>query len=117
MRLLVLGTGAMAAAHARAFSVIPGVTLVAGVDVDKARAADFGKAHGFSKSFTDLDKAIAWGEFDAVTNVTPDAVHHPTTMQCLAAGKPVFCEKPLAQSFPLATRWRRRRKKPSSSTW
>ena len=52
--------------------------------------------------FTDLDSAIAWGEFDAAANVTPDAVHHPTTMKLIAAGKHILCEKPLATTYPLA---------------
>ncbi|MGO7522629.1 Gfo/Idh/MocA family protein, partial [Rhizobium brockwellii] len=42
------------------------------------------------------EDALAWGEFDAVANVTPDRVHHPTTLQAIAASKHVFCEKPLA---------------------
>ena len=39
MRLLILGTGRMAEAHATAFAAIEGVTLAACVDVDVARAA------------------------------------------------------------------------------
>ena len=54
---------------------------------------------GSRKAFPSLDAALAWGEFDAITNVTPDSIHHPTTMAALAAGKHVFCEKPLATDY------------------
>jgi predicted dehydrogenase len=102
MRLLILGTGAMAATHARAFGAIPGCEIVAGADIDLARAKTFADKHGIPQAFGTLESALAWGQFDAVANVTPDAAHYATTMQCLAAGKPVFCEKPLAHSYPLA---------------
>ncbi|UJW84679.1 Gfo/Idh/MocA family protein [Devosia sp. SL43] len=96
MRLLILGTGGMANAHADNFSKIDGVSLVGGVDVDPARLAEFCATHGIERQFASLEDALAWGEFDAVANVTPDRIHHPTTMQAIAAGKHVFCEKPLA---------------------
>ncbi len=102
MRLLVLGTGGMANTHAEHFSAIPGVELVGAVDVDPARAAAFAERHGIARTFADLQQALAWGEFDAATNVTPDRVHHPTTLALLAAGKHVLCEKPLAESFAKA---------------
>jgi predicted dehydrogenase len=102
MRLLILGTGGMANAHAEAFKAIPGVKLVAGVDVRLQAAKAFARKHGFRAVFTDLDEAIAWGGFDAAANVTPDAVHHPTTLKLIAAGKHVFCEKPLAETYEKA---------------
>ncbi len=102
MRLLVLGTGGMANTHAEHFSAIPCVELVGAVDVDPARAAAFAERHGIARTFADLQQALAWGEFDAATNVTPDRVHHPTTLALLAAGKHVLCEKPLAESFAKA---------------
>ncbi len=96
MRLLILGTGGMAAQHATNFSKIDGVTVVAGVDVDPNRLAAFNAEHKIERGFASLDAALAWGEFDAITNVTPDSIHHPTSIAALQAGKHVFCEKPLA---------------------
>ena len=96
MRLLILGTGGMAAAHARNFSAIDGVTLVGGVDVVPERLAAFLAEHKIPRGFASIEEALAYGEFDAVANVTPDRIHHPTTLQAIAAGKHVFCEKPLA---------------------
>lgn len=102
IRLLVLGTGGMAKAHATAFAQDPRVEMVAACDVMPGRAAEFAAANGMAKSFENLDEAIMWGGFDAATNVTPDAIHHPTTMKLLAAKKHVLCEKPLAENFALA---------------
>jgi predicted dehydrogenase len=102
IRLLVLGTGGMANTHALNFSTIAGVELVAAVDVDQVRVQAFALRHDIAKTFTSLDDAIAWGEFDAVTNVTPDKIHYPTTLKLLAAGKHVLCEKPLAEDYAKA---------------
>ncbi|WP_103256758.1 Gfo/Idh/MocA family protein [Tabrizicola aquatica] len=96
VRLLILGTGGMAKNHAEHFTAIPGVTLVGGVDTRTEPLAAFQAAHGIPHGFASLAEALAWGEFDAVTNVTPDAAHHVTTLPLLAAGKHVLCEKPLA---------------------
>ena len=102
VRILVLGTGGMAAAHAKAFAEDPRCEMVATVDVVPGRAEAFAKQFSITNHFTDLDQAIAWGGFDAAANVTPDAIHHPTTMKLLAAKKHVFCEKPLAENYALA---------------
>ncbi len=102
IRLLILGTGGMANTHAMNFATIAGVQLVAAVDVDQVRVRAFAARHEISRTFTSLDEAIAWGEFDAVTNVTPDKIHYPTTLKLLAAGKHVLCEKPLAEDYAKA---------------
>ncbi|WP_416798171.1 Gfo/Idh/MocA family protein [Ciceribacter azotifigens] len=99
VRLLVLGTGGMANTHAMNFATIPDVQLVAAVDVDIAKARAFAARHDIPNTFTSLEEALAWGEFDAVTNVTPDRAHHPTTLPLIAAGKHVMCEKPLAETY------------------
>jgi predicted dehydrogenase len=92
----------MARRHAEHFLPLDGCELVAGVDLNEERLAAFCGDFGIPRSFGDLDEAIRWGGFDATANVTPDAVHYPTTMRLIEAGKPVFCEKPLAPTYPLA---------------
>ena len=96
VRILILGTGGMANNHAEKFAEIEGVSLVAGVDTRPGPLADFCARHNIPNGFASVDEALAWGEFDAVTNVTPDAAHYPTTLPFLKAGKHVLCEKPLA---------------------
>ena len=99
IRVLILGTGGMANHHAEHYAAIAGVKLVAGVDTDATRLANFKAKHGIETGFASVADALAWGQFDAVSNVTPDPVHYPTTMPVLAAGKHVLCEKPLAVNY------------------
>jgi len=102
MRLLILGTGSMAKAHATAFATEPDVEIVAAVEPHAERRQAFAVEHNIANTFATLEEAIAWGEFDSAANVTPDVVHYPTTMQLIAARKHVFCEKPLATDYPHA---------------
>ena len=99
MRLLILGTGWMAQEHARQFGKIDGVELAGAVDVERSRVDEYSDTYGIPERFTSLEDALAWGKFDAAVNVTPDRIHHPTTMMLVEAGKPVLCEKPLAENY------------------
>ncbi|SDA71599.1 Gfo/Idh/MocA family protein [Mesorhizobium qingshengii] len=95
-RLLLLGTGGIAGHHVEEFARIPGCAIVACVDQVPGRAAAFAAANRIGDFFESLEAAITWGEFDAAINATPDGAHRATTLALLAAGKHVFCEKPLA---------------------
>nr|WP_316651397.1 Gfo/Idh/MocA family oxidoreductase [uncultured Gellertiella sp.] len=98
VRVLVVGTGGMARVHVEAYQAMDGVEVVGGVDPREGPRTEFLARHAIPHGFSTVEEALAWGEFDAVSNVTPDQVHYATTLPLLAAGKHVLCEKPLATS-------------------
>lgn len=112
IRLGIVGTGGMANAHATEFLKIPGVELAAVCDVDAKRAQEFARKHGdTAQVFTDFQKLLADAEVDAISNVTPDNLHAPLSLQAIAAGKHILCEKPLATNHADALRMAKAAKK------
>jgi myo-inositol 2-dehydrogenase/D-chiro-inositol 1-dehydrogenase len=90
----VIGTGVMGAEHARLLrEVTGGAHLAAVCDADEGRAK--AAAHG-AALFTDAQALIASDKVQAVVIASPDATHAGYALACVAAGKPVLCEKPIA---------------------
>ncbi len=98
-RLLLLGTGVIAAHHMAEFAGIPECAIIACVDLVPGKAGTFAAKNGIGDYFESLEEAISWGRFDAAINCTPDGAHKATTLAMLVAGKHVLCEKPLAPSY------------------
>lgn len=63
------------------------------------RTADFAQRYGYRRHTTDLAQALADPRVDAVVLGTPNAVHAEQAAACLAAGKHVLVEIPLAMSY------------------
>jgi len=99
VRVLIVGTGGMARKHVTTYADIEGVEVVAGVDTNAANLKSFCDEFAIPHRFANVTEALDWGDFDAVSNVTPDGVHHATTIPLLEAKKHVLCEKPLASNF------------------
>ncbi len=96
LRIAVVGVGHLGRHHARILSSLPGVTLVAVVDKNRARAEEIASATGARAL---VDHAELLGQVDAVTIAVPTELHHDVARPFLAAGVPVLVEKPMARSL------------------
>jgi predicted dehydrogenase len=70
------------------------IRIVTAVETNPARAA-FAAEHGVAFA-SDLSEVLADPKIDAVILCTPHALHTQQVLAVAAAGKHVFCEKPLA---------------------
>ncbi|WP_374309639.1 Gfo/Idh/MocA family protein [Dongia sp.] len=82
--------------------VIPAMLRAKGVEIaaiasrDAARAREVAQKLGIPKSYGTYEALLADPEIEAVYNPLPNHLHVPVTLQALAAGKHVLCEKPIA---------------------
>jgi len=87
----------MAKVHANRFTPLAErLELVAAVDLEKERAQAVANLVPGARAATDYREVL--DEVDAVLLVLPHHLHHPVAMECLAAGKHVLVEKPMANS-------------------
>ncbi|UFU04374.1 Gfo/Idh/MocA family oxidoreductase [Ruania suaedae] len=72
--------------------------LVAVMRRDGAKAADYARRHQVPRWYDDADALLADPAVDAVYVATPPDSHRDYTLRALAAGKPVYVEKPMART-------------------
>lgn len=87
-----------------AFNKVPNSSLVAVMRRDALKAADYARRHGVPKWYDKATDLINDPEIDAVYIATPPLQHEEYTIQALAAGKPVYVEKPMAINAEAAKR-------------
>lgn len=87
-----------------AFNKVPNSSLVAVMRRNARKAADYARRHGVAKWYDNATDLINDPEVDAVYIATPPLQHEEYTIQALAAGKPVYVEKPMAINAEAAKR-------------
>lgn len=92
----IIGLGVMGTDHARILAETRGVTLEVLCDADGARASAIADETGARNTTNNPAAVIGDPSVEAVLIASPDATHRELTLACLAAGKHVLCEKPLA---------------------
>ncbi|MFN0116656.1 MAG: Gfo/Idh/MocA family protein [Paracoccaceae bacterium] len=103
----LIGTGFMGKAHALALASAPRVfdlayepVLHSVADVTQEAAERAARSYGFAHATADWRAMVADPAIHAVSVTAPNALHREMALAAIAAGKHVWCEKPLA---PLAT--------------
>jgi myo-inositol 2-dehydrogenase / D-chiro-inositol 1-dehydrogenase len=97
VRVGVIGTGMIGEDHVRRLTrVVAGASVTAVTDVDKDRAAAVAERFGVPTVHANGEDVIADDQVDAVVVASWGPTHAEYVLASIAAGKPVFCEKPLA---------------------
>ncbi|WP_172330118.1 Gfo/Idh/MocA family protein [Mangrovicoccus sp. HB161399] len=106
LRIGLIGTGFMGKAHVFGFASAPKVfdlpmeiELACVADITEEAAAKAAAAFGFARGTADWREMIADPGIDVIDITAPNALHKEMALAAIAAGKHVYCEKPLA---PLA---------------
>jgi predicted dehydrogenase len=92
----VLGSGFIAAYHARAVAEVPGAELVAAANWRPESLARLAAECGIPRTTTDWRELVGDPGIDAVVVATPNSLHAEQTIAFLDAGQHVMVEKPMA---------------------
>jgi myo-inositol 2-dehydrogenase / D-chiro-inositol 1-dehydrogenase len=96
----VFGAGRIGRIHASNISTLPGVKLQYVCDAVPAAAADLAQQLGAQVST--IEDVFADKSIDAVAICSPTSTHSDLIARAAAAGKHIFCEKPVDLSVPRA---------------
>ena len=102
----LVGSGFMGRAHAFAFNAVSQVfdlklkpDLAVLADRDRQTAEDAARRLGFARGVADWRLLVEDAAIDLVAITAPNSLHKPIALAALAAGKAVYCEKPLAATL------------------
>ncbi|MDX2380397.1 MAG: Gfo/Idh/MocA family oxidoreductase [Acidimicrobiia bacterium] len=105
----LIGSGYMGRAHAIAFRTAAAVfdlpspvELELLADANAELAADAARSLGFNRSTGNWWELVADPTIDIVDITTPNLMHEEMALAAIAAGKHVYCEKPLAPTSAVA---------------
>ena len=97
LRVAVVGLG-IGKTHIQGWRAHPNVSVVAVADPDTQRLNNVATEFNITGRYADLGDLLAAEKPDVVSICTPNKFHKALTLQALAAGCHVLCEKPMALS-------------------
>jgi myo-inositol 2-dehydrogenase/D-chiro-inositol 1-dehydrogenase len=105
VRVALIGSGRMGAFHGQTLATrLPNARLVAVADPAAGAAESLASQLGADRFYLDPADAFADADVDAVVIAAPARFHADLVVAAAAAGKAVFCEKPMATTLADADR-------------
>ena len=93
----VIGTGWCGGIRTQVLAANPLVKSLHLAEIRPERLAEVAKASGARTAVADYRELLAIDEIEALyVSATPETTHYPMALDCIAAGKHVFLEKPIA---------------------
>lgn len=102
LAVAVVGAGYWGPNLVRNFHVSREWTVAAIVDSDRARLENMARLYPHFALHSHIDAVLADAKIDAVAIATPPRTHYELAKRAIEAGKHVWVEKPLAESYEAA---------------
>jgi len=99
IRIGLIGAGGMGQGDAHDAARVPDVEIAAAADIYDSRLDRMKELYPGIATTRDYRQVLARSDIDAVIVATPDHWHARITLDALAAGKDVYCEKPMVQKI------------------
>ena len=97
--IAIVGCGFVADYYLKTLPLHPELELVGVMDRQSDRASKFATYHSIPHVYNTLEELLADPKVDIVLNLTNPSSHYSVSQACLAAGKHVYSEKPLAMEM------------------
>lgn len=99
LKVCLIGCGRAGMIHARNYkNKIENARITAVADAVEEAAKAAAEELGVERCFSDYKEILSDPEIDAVIVVAPTNLHKQIVIDCAAAGKHIFCEKPMAMT-------------------
>ncbi|MDD2384915.1 MAG: Gfo/Idh/MocA family oxidoreductase [Sulfurospirillaceae bacterium] len=96
VKVALIGLGSMGQNHYRVLKSLHEFQITALCDIQQTKEYD-------EPFYTNLDEMLEKADFDAAVIVVPTFLHKDVALKCLAKGKDLFIEKPVASNLEEAT--------------
>ena len=99
IRVAIIGCGSVSTQYLPHLSKQPFVELVSVCDIKPERAVQRAREYNVPNHYPHIDKMLAGAKFDLLVNLTDMQEHGRLNRQALMAGRNVWSEKPMANTY------------------